>query len=101
MESESKPLAAFDEREVSDKQKIYNRFKFISDVPDFSIEDIKEIRHTLGLSQSMLAKILGVAPRTAEAWEVGRKIPNGSARRLLQILKTDTDAMRRSGIAEW
>ncbi|GHV42236.1 hypothetical protein FACS1894187_24370 [Synergistales bacterium] len=83
------------------KRKIYNKFQFVSDVPDFTIEEIKKIRHTLGLSQSMLAKILGVAQRTAEAWEVGRKVPNGAARRLLQILKSDADAIRRSGIAEW
>jgi putative transcriptional regulator len=102
MEIESKPLVAFDDVETPDpRQKIYNKFKFVSDVPDFTIAEIKEIRHKLGLSQSMLAQILGVARRTAEAWEAGYKVPNGSARRILQILKTDTDAIRRSGIAEW
>ncbi len=101
MDGESKPLVPYDEREVSSKQKIYSRFKYINEPPQFSIAEIKEIRATLGLSQPMLAQILGVAQRTTEAWELGRKVPNGSARRLLQILKTDTDVIRRAGIAEW
>lgn len=83
------------------KQKIYNKFKSISPVPEYSIEEIKALRQDLGLSQNMLARILGVAQRTAEAWETGRKVPNGSARRLMTILKTDADVIRRSGIAEW
>lgn len=101
VEFESKPLVPYDERVASSKQKIYNRFKYINEPPKFTIAEIKEIRATLGLSQPMLAEILGVARRTAEAWELGRKVPNGSARRLLQILKTDTDVIRRAGIAEW
>jgi putative transcriptional regulator len=101
MDAESKPLVPYDEREASDKQKIYNRFKYINKPPDFTSDNIKEIRATLGLSQTMLAQILGVAPRTAEAWETGKKKPNGSARRLMQILKADTDVIRRAEIAEW
>jgi DNA-binding transcriptional regulator YiaG len=101
MDMESTPLTPFDEREKSELQKIYNKFKFVSDVPDFTIAEIKEIRHKLGLSQSMLATLLGVAQRTVESWEAGHRIPVGPARRLMQILKADTDAMRRAGIAEW
>ncbi len=101
MDTESKPLVPYDEREVSSKQKIYNRFKYVTEPPHFSIAEIKEIRATLGLSQPMLAQILGVTRRTAEAWEAGRKNPGGSTRRLLQILKADTDVIRRAGIAEW
>ena len=83
------------------KQKIYNKFQSISTVQDFAPADIKAIRHTLGLSQTMLANILGVHKRAVEAWEIGRKTPNPSARRLMTILQADPDAIRRNGIAEW
>ena len=83
------------------KQKIYNKFKFVSLVQDFTPKDIKGIRQKLKLSQSMLADILGVHKRAVEAWEIGRKTPNGSARRLMTILQADPDAIQRNGIAEW
>ena len=83
------------------KQKIYNKFKSISPVQDFTPAEIKGIRQTLELSQSMLADILGVHKRAVEAWEIGRKTPNGSARRLMTILRADPDAIRRNEIAEW
>jgi DNA-binding transcriptional regulator YiaG len=84
-----------------EKQKIYNKFQSLSLVKDFSPNDIKQIRQNLDLSQSMLAGILGVHKRAVESWEIGRKIPNGSARRLMTILQADPDAIRRSEIAEW
>ena len=89
------------EESTTHKQKIYNKFKSVTPVQDFTAADIKAIRHKLGLSQSMLASILGVHKRAVEAWEIGRKIPNGSARRLLTILQADPDAIQRNGIAEW
>jgi putative transcriptional regulator len=82
-------------------QKIYNKFKSISPVQDFTPAEIRSIRQTLRLSQRMLADILGVHKRAVEAWEIGRKTPNGSARRLMAILQADPDAIRRSDIAEW
>ena len=84
-----------------EKQKIYNKFQSLSLVKDFSPADIKQIRKSLDLSQSMLADILGVHKRAVESWEIGRKTPNGSARLLMTILQTDPDAIRRSKIAEW
>jgi len=82
-------------------QKIYNKFISITPVEDFAPEDIKALRQKLGLSQSMLGNILGVHKRAVEAWEIGRKNPNGSARRLMTILQADPDAIQRNGIAEW
>jgi DNA-binding transcriptional regulator YiaG len=84
-----------------EKQKIYNKFQSLSLVKDFSPDDIRQIRQRLDLSQGMLAGILGVHKRAVESWEIGRKIPNGSARRLMTILQADPDAIRRSEIAEW
>jgi len=30
--------------------------------------------------------VLGVSPRTVESWEIGRNVPNGSARNLLYLI---------------
>jgi putative transcriptional regulator len=87
--------------QAAPKQKIYNKFQSIAPVQDFAPADIKALRQKLELSQSMLGSILGVHKRAVEAWEIGRKNPNGSARRLMTILQTDPEAIQRSGIAEW
>jgi putative transcriptional regulator len=83
------------------KQKIYNKFISISPVQEFAPEDIKAIRQNLALSQTMLAEILGVHKRAVESWEIGRKTPNPSARRLMTLLQADPEAIQRNGIAEW
>jgi len=87
--------------QAATKQKIYNKFLSITPVQHFAPQDIKALRHKLGLSQSMLGDILGVHKRAVEAWEIGHKNPNGSACRLMTMLQTDPGAIQRSGIATW
>lgn len=38
--------------------------------------DVKKIREKLGISQEVLAEMVGVHPRTIQNWESGSKIPN-------------------------
>ena len=38
--------------------------------------NIKDLRNNLGISQELLAKMIGVSPRTVQNWEAGSKIPN-------------------------
>ena len=38
--------------------------------------DVKKIREKLGVSQEVLAEMVGVHPRTIQNWESGSKIPN-------------------------
>ena len=44
-----------------------------------------ETRAKVGLSQAEFARLLGVAVRTLQEWEQGRRIPSGPARTLLAI----------------
>lgn len=60
----------------------------IPPIPEFNAGDIKAIRNGLGMTQVLFAEFMGVSPKTVEAWEAGRNIPNGSARRILSMLKT-------------
>ncbi|OGO65227.1 MAG: hypothetical protein A2Z45_11475 [Chloroflexi bacterium RBG_19FT_COMBO_55_16] len=47
--------------------------------------EIKEIRNTLGLSQSQFASLLGISVGTLQNWEQGRRTPEGPAKVLLQV----------------
>lgn len=55
----------------------------------FDKAEIKEIRNNTKMTQVVFAKFLGVSPKTVEAWEAGRNMPDGPARRILSMLKQD------------
>lgn len=59
----------------------------VSALPSYRDKKIKKIREDLNLSQKNFAFVLGVSPKTVEAWESGRNVPQGTAQRFLQILK--------------
>lgn len=61
----------------------------IEPVPDFEAKEIKSIRNELGMTQVLFAGFMGVSPKTVEAWEAGRNMPDGPARRILAMLKVD------------
>ena len=59
----------------------------IMPVKKYSNDEIKIIRNRAGMTQTTLAKYLGVSKKTVEAWENGRTHPTGPAYRLLEILE--------------
>lgn len=61
----------------------------ISPVPDFGAKEIKTIRNGLGMTQNLFAGFMGVSQKTVEAWEAGRNMPDGPARRILSMLEAD------------
>jgi putative transcriptional regulator len=59
-----------------------------SNIPEFDAEHIKHLREDdLHVSQAVLARAIGVSPRTVQAWEVGKNKPSGAAAKLLQLLE--------------
>ena len=66
-------------------------------VESISVDDIKETRKKLGVSQSVFAVILGVSKKTVESWETGRYTPCGSSRRLITMLRQDPELPRKHG----
>jgi len=54
-----------------------------------SPEEIKAVRETLRMSQSIFALVIGVSKKTVESWESGRYKPDGAARRLITIMQKD------------
>jgi putative transcriptional regulator len=63
-----------------------------------SVDEIKQTRQKLGMSQGIFALLLGVSKKTVESWETGRYTPDGAARRLISILQADPSVPERCGI---
>ena len=57
--------------------------------------DVAELRKSLNLTQKAFAKILGVSPRTVEAWESGRTTPSPTARNLLYLISLDHSLVQK------
>ncbi len=55
---------------------------------------IAEARSRLGMSQSELAALMGVSPRTLQDWEQGRRKPTGAAQTLLRVAIVHPEALR-------
>lgn len=64
-------------------------------VPAYEAKDVARTRRDLNLSQRALASVLGVSPRTVEAWEAGKNLPSGTARHLLFLLDNDHSLVQR------
>ena len=70
------------------------RVRILSTVDPISVEaykptDVTKLRKELNMSQKGLAVTIGVSPRTVEAWESGRSVPNGVATRMLYLIQAD------------
>ncbi|OYW39967.1 MAG: transcriptional regulator [Hydrogenophilales bacterium 12-61-10] len=58
------------------------------------LSPIAEARNRLGMSQSELAALMGVSPRTLQDWEQGRRKPTGAAQTLLRVAIAHPEALR-------
>jgi putative transcriptional regulator len=57
--------------------------------PNVRPQDVIRLRESLGMSQSVFARMLNVSPKTLQSWEQGTRRPSRAVLRLLQVLKTD------------
>ena len=71
---------------------------YVAPVPEFEAKDIKNIRSELGMTQVLFAGVIGVSTKTVEAWEAGRNMPDGPARRILSMLRDDPSLPRKFNI---
>jgi len=60
----------------------------IEPVKRYSNEEVKKIRNSAGMTQTVFATYMGVSTKTVEAWEKGTNHPTGSACRLLAIIES-------------
>lgn len=52
--------------------------------PSYTPAQIRRIRASVGMSQAVFARLMGVGKSAVAQWEQGGKKPNGSALRLLE-----------------
>ncbi len=62
---------------------------------EFDAARVKEVRGLLGLSQSLFADFLGVSVKTVHAWEAGRNVPQGIARRFMDEIAVNPTYWRK------
>ena len=70
----------------SEGKKLNRRTVTIIPVKEYGAEQVRNIRNSVGMSQSTFAGYLGVTKKTVEAWEAGTNHPSGAASRILNIL---------------
>ena len=70
----------------------------IIEVPDFTPDEIKALRHAAKMPHRIFALCLGVSQKSIEAWESGRSHPDCAARRLLGLLENDSEFFSKNGI---
>lgn len=67
---------------------------------EFSEDDVRRLRESLGVSQAIFAEILAVSPDTVASWEQGTRTPKPIACRLLELIgrnrQTWVDLLRES-----
>jgi len=56
-------------------------------VPNYTAHQIANLRHKLGLSQSVFAAYLNVSDRAVKKWEQGEAKPTGATLKLLSIVE--------------
>ena len=67
--------------------KIKNENKKASRVTLYAVEDVKEIRTQLQVSQVEFAAALGTSVDTIKSWEKKRRNPTGLAAKVLSVIK--------------
>jgi putative transcriptional regulator len=54
-----------------------------------SADEIKQIRESIHLSQTVFAKLLNVSASSVKQWEQGKRTPTGSTKILLELLEKE------------
>jgi putative transcriptional regulator len=71
----------------NEPNKVTVRKYTLNNLPEYNPSAIKTVRNKTQMTQKVFSDLLGVSVRTVEAWETGKSHPNGSARRLLQLIE--------------
>ena len=77
---------AIERGELKGRKTVYE----IQPVKKYDNTEIKQIRTSVGMTQPLFAKYMGVSSKTVEAWEKGTNHPTGTACRLISMLENKT-----------
>ena len=76
----------------SEGKKLNRRTVTIIPVKEYGAEQVRNIRNSVGMSQSTFAGYLGVTKKTGEA---GTNHPSGAASRILNMMEMDTELVEK------
>lgn len=68
---------------------IKNGTKIQARVTRYELADVKAIRKNLNITQSEMAKVLGISLDTIKCWETGRRNPTGLAAKVLATIQAN------------
>ncbi|MCK5737486.1 MAG: helix-turn-helix domain-containing protein [Spirochaetaceae bacterium] len=99
-ETFSEMMGGFDalEEHINGRVQLPSRVIEVAPVTVYRGAEVREIRETSSLTQSIFAEALGVSRKTVEAWESGRNTPTGPAQRILSSIKEDPAYLSREHI---
>ena len=80
------------------KVKLRTTVLMVEPTLEYDAKAVRRIRQRLKLPQRAFARLCGVSIKTVEAWESGRNVPNGSARRLFELIEKDQEILTREGV---
>jgi putative transcriptional regulator len=75
-----------------------NREVVIPNLPVYSGQEVKRVRKKLNVTQKIFALVFGVNPKTVEAWEGNRNVPEGPAQRIFYMIDKNPDFLKSLGI---
>jgi putative transcriptional regulator len=70
----------------------------VIDIPVFTPQEIRDVRIAADMSQKTFAACVGVSVKSVEAWEGGRSRPDGAARRVLGLMKSNPKFAEEMGL---
>ena len=73
----------------------------VKNVESYSSKQIKLIRLSTKMSQTLFAAALGVSVKTVEAWESVRNKPDGPSMRLLYLIENDPNFLKKHSKVEY
>lgn len=84
-------MSFFDELKASLEEavEIKNGTKIPARVTRYELADVKAIRKNLNITQSEMAKVLGISLDTIKSWESGRRNPTGLAAKVLATIQAN------------
>ena len=83
------------EEHSAGKKKLRTNVIEIKPVPNYEPQQIKDVRAKLGLTQGLMGGIIGVSPKTIEAWEAGFRKPSGAAMRVIEELDSNPNFFKK------
>jgi putative transcriptional regulator len=77
----------------TDRVELTARKTSVAPPPHYGPDQIRALRHGMGVSQPVFAGLLNVSNSTVRAWEQGQRSPDGPSLRLLEVAQRNPDAL--------